>query len=84
MTKSQHDHPGPEWVECPGHYYHPVLDCRVWFADYFASLPGPKSREWLTRYEAVARCRAISAAALAWEVKKREAFAAAKCEREEI
>lgn len=60
------------------------MGSQVYNSHYFASLPGPRSREWLTRYEAVARCRAISAAALAWEVKKREALAAAKCEREEI
>lgn len=82
MTESPQDHPGPEWVEYPplngqpARFSHPGLQGLTEWYGY--DLQGQ------TRLEAVARCRVISAAALAWEVKKREALAAAKCEREEI
>lgn len=80
MTESPQDHPGPEWVEQTwgngmGEFAMPYLPMPVTIS-YSATA--------YTRADAIARCRAISAAALAWEVKKRDALAAALCEREEI
>lgn len=57
-TNQQQDHPGPEWVEIDGKFYCPGLgmEMSITIGD--------------ARPLAATRCRAISAAALAWERMK--------------
>lgn len=66
-TEQQQDHPGDDWVEIIGRegyhtrFFHPGLHhVVIWKED----------KDGASRAAAVAECRAISAAALAWEQKK--------------
>ena len=67
---TKQDHPGPEWVEYPplngqpARFAHPGLEgLTEWFG---------YEHQDQTRAQAIARCRAISAAALAWERMKEQ------------
>ena len=63
---TKQDHPGPEWVE----HIHAGTE-RGYF--FLPALPTLDVVGWSTLAErpaAVARCRAISAAALEWEARK--------------
>lgn len=70
---TKQEHPGAEWVEI----YHPPTENRRGEFRFFC--PGlnlsvwwetPDPAECRSRAEAIERCRAISAAALAWESTK--------------
>ena len=68
---TKQDHPGPEWVE----HIHTGTE-RGYF--FFPALPTLDVVGWSTLAErpaAVAKCRAISAAAQEWEFRRGRAFA---------